>query len=228
MLARAWLSASTCSCAALRNPARLRSANWMWRPMPRSGTVDLQHEAGRGDRLVLVAHGLGDGEEVGLVIRVVVVAEEQRDDAGRGGAHEVGAPSPSGGLEVLDVALGRLRIAHGDGRVAGRRLPPRAARIAEDARGQLREVRQIGVRERVALSAEAAQPVLHVGGVARLAHLAVVDEIDAGLDLLTHHLGHRGPECGVERGGVDRHALFLGVHRADRDRPGAADSRCAS
>ena len=120
-----------------------------------------------------------------------------------------------GGLEILGVALGRAWIAHGDGRVARRRPPPRAARIAEDPRGHLGKIRQVAIRERMALSAEAAQPVLHVGGVARLAHLAVVDEIDAGLDLTTHHRGHRGPDAGVERGGIHRHALLLGVHRAD-------------
>ena len=42
------------------------------------GTVDLQHEAGLGDRLVFVAHRVGDGVDVGLEVRVMIVAEEQR------------------------------------------------------------------------------------------------------------------------------------------------------
>ena len=46
------------------------------------GAVDLQDEAGPRDRLVLVPHRVRDGEEVGLVAAVVVVAEEERDDAG--------------------------------------------------------------------------------------------------------------------------------------------------
>jgi hypothetical protein len=47
------------------------------------GTIDLQHDAGIGDRLVFLAHRLGDREQVRLLARVIVVAEEQRDDAGR-------------------------------------------------------------------------------------------------------------------------------------------------
>ena len=46
------------------------------------GAVDLQDEPGPRDRLVLVAHGVRDSEQVGLVTAVVVVAEEERDDAG--------------------------------------------------------------------------------------------------------------------------------------------------
>ena len=159
------------------------------------GAVDLQHEAGGGDRLVLVAHRLGDGEEIGLVSRIVLVAEEQRDDAGRGGAHELPTRAPTAALR-----FSASRWAARGSRTAMAALhagvsPPRAARIAEDPRGHLREIRQVAIRERMALSAEAGQPVLHVGGVARLAHLAVVDDIDAGLHLTTHHRGHRGRGC---------------------------------
>ena len=39
------------------------------------------------------------------------------------------------------------------------------------------------------LAAEAGQAVLHVGGVAGLAFLAVADDVDAGVDLLLHGLG---------------------------------------
>ncbi len=42
------------------------------------GAIDLQHDAGVGDGLVFVAHGVGDGEKIFLVARIVVVAEEQR------------------------------------------------------------------------------------------------------------------------------------------------------
>ena len=57
------------------------------------GAVDLQHDAGFGDRLVFLAHRLGDREQIRLLARVVVVAEEQRDDAGRGRAHERFGPA---------------------------------------------------------------------------------------------------------------------------------------
>ena len=52
------------------------------------GAVDLQHDAGLRDRLVLLAHRIGDREEVRLLGRVVLVAEEQRHDAGRRGGEE--------------------------------------------------------------------------------------------------------------------------------------------
>ena len=42
------------------------------------GAVDLQDEAGFGDGLVFVPHGLGDGVDIALEVLVVVVAEEQR------------------------------------------------------------------------------------------------------------------------------------------------------
>ncbi len=41
------------------------------------GAIHLEHEARPGHRLVLVLHRLRDGEQVLLVARVVVVAEEQ-------------------------------------------------------------------------------------------------------------------------------------------------------
>ena len=44
--------------------------------------VDLENEPGLGHRLVLVLHRVGDGEEVRLVGRVVVVAKEEGHDAG--------------------------------------------------------------------------------------------------------------------------------------------------
>src|SRR5262249_20731034 len=108
-----------------------------------------------------------------------------------------------------------LLVAHRDRRVAGRRLAPRAAGIAEHALFQAREVGQVLVNKSVAGAAEAGEPVLDVGGVAWLRHLAVVNEIDAGFDLLRHHLGHRRAHARGERDRIDRHAFFLGEHHAD-------------
>ena len=45
------------------------------------GTVELQDEAGPRHRLVLVPHGVRDGEEILLVAAVVIVAKEERDDS---------------------------------------------------------------------------------------------------------------------------------------------------
>jgi hypothetical protein len=58
------------------------------------------------------------------------------------------------------------------------------------------------------------QPIFDVGGVARLAHLAVVDDVDAGLDLLFDDCRHCRADARLERGRIDRHPLLLGEHRA--------------
>ena len=81
MLCTAWLSASTCSCARLRNSGKVEIGVLDVATHGEIGTIDLQHEAGIGDGLVFVPHRIGDGVDVGLVVLVVVVAEEQRDDA---------------------------------------------------------------------------------------------------------------------------------------------------
>jgi hypothetical protein len=180
------------------------------------GTIDLQHDAGLGDGLVFVPHRLRDREQVGLVVLVVVVAEEQRHHAGRGRAHE----RPGGllvrqrGLEVFHILHRGARVAHADRCIAGRRLAARAAGIAEHAPGQVGEVREVLVDEGVAGAAEPVEPVLHVGGVARLRHFPVVDDVDAGLALLADHLGDGGANAPSQRRAVDRHALLLGIHHA--------------
>ena len=75
-----------CSRAALRNSSVLERGVLDVPAHGQVGAVDLQHEAGAGHRLVLVTHRLGDREQVLLVAAVVLVAEEERDDAGRGRA----------------------------------------------------------------------------------------------------------------------------------------------
>src|SRR5262245_19231779 len=67
----------------------------------------------------------------------------------------------------------------------------------------------------MARAAEPAQPVLHVGRVARLAHLAVVHDGDARLDLLPHGLRHRVTDPASERRRLDRHAFLLREHHAN-------------
>ena len=66
----------------------------------------------------------------------------------------------------------------------------------------------------MALAAEPVEPVLDVGGVARLRHLAVVDDVDTGIGLVTDDIGHRLGDTGAEGGCLDRHALLLGEHGA--------------
>src|SRR5204862_5785673 len=68
---------------------------------------------------------------------------------------------------------------------------------------------------RLARAVEPAQAVLDVGGVARLAEFAVVDDVDAGRDLLLHGLRHRRPDASAEGRGVHGHALFSREHGSD-------------
>src|SRR5919106_569252 len=51
-------------------------------------TIELEDESGVDDGAILIAHHVGDGLQVGLVAGVVVIGEEDRDDAGRGRGHE--------------------------------------------------------------------------------------------------------------------------------------------
>ena len=75
-----------CSRAALRNSSVAERGVLDVAAHRQVGAVDLQDEARLGDGLVLVAHRLGDREQVLLVAAVVLVAEEEGDDAGGGGA----------------------------------------------------------------------------------------------------------------------------------------------
>ena len=206
------------SAAALRNV--FRSTSWILDVLAHRevGAIDLQHEAGLGDRLVFVPHRVRDGVEIGLLARIVIVAEEHRHHAGRRRAHEAAARlhGADRGLQIVDVRDRGLRVAHADRRVAGRRLAARAAGIAEHLLAQLREILEVLIDEGVAGAAEAREAILHIGRVARLRELAVVDEIDR----------RRRPACctisaTAERtrapsaSRIDRHALLLGVHHAD-------------
>ena len=69
----------------LRALAEFRQAQIRVLDMPAHGEVgaiDLQHEAGFGDGLVFVAHGIGDRRQIRLLARIMLVAEEQRHHAG--------------------------------------------------------------------------------------------------------------------------------------------------
>ena len=181
------------------------------------GAIDLQDEAGFGHGLVFVPHGLGDRRQIGLLARIMIVAEEQPDHAGRGRAHEAadGLHAAERGFQVFGVGDRRLPVAHADRRVAGRRLAARAARIAEHALLQPREIGEVLVDEGVAGAAETVEPVLDVGGIARLRHFPVIDEVDAGRRLLLHHLRHGGAHARGQSLRLDRDAFLLGVHHAD-------------
>src|SRR5207302_7945570 len=99
---------------------------------------------------------------------------------------------PERALQIVDVGHSCLAVAHRDRRIAGRRLAPRAAWIAEHALLQLREVREVLIDEGVAGAAETREAILDVSRVARLREFAVIDHVDAGIRLLSHDLAHGG------------------------------------
>ena len=174
------------------------------------GAIDLQYEAGFGDRFVFVPHGIGDGVNIALEVLVMIVAKKQRHHAGRGRTHETagGLDLLQRRLEVVGVGLRRLLVAHSDRGIAGRRLAARAARIAEYALFQTRKVGEVLIDEGIAGAAKAIEPILDVGGVARLRHFAVVDQINARISLFFDHLGDRGFHARSERDSVDRYAFL--------------------
>jgi hypothetical protein len=59
----------------------------------------------------------------------------------------------------------------------------------------------------MARASESVQPILDIGGVARLAHLAVVDDGHACRDLLSHGQGDGGEDLLTERRGIDGRAI---------------------
>jgi len=63
----------------------------------------------------------------------------------------------------------------------------------------------------VGIRLEARQPLVDVGNEAGLAHLAVVDDVDAQLGLLAHDVADRPPHAGGERVRVVRAARGLGL-----------------
>ena len=204
----------------LRALAELRQAEIGILNMPAHaeiGAVDLQDEACLGDDLIFVTHRIGDGVDVALEVLVVVVAEKQRHHAGRGGAHEAAGRlhARQRGFEIVGIDDWRLAVAHRNRRVAGRRLAPRAAGIAEHLFLKCREFVDVLIDEGVAGAAEAVEPVLDIGGVARLRHLAVIDQVDAGGGLLADEFRDRGFDPRGKRHRVDRNAFLLGVHHFD-------------
>src|SRR6185437_4587621 len=117
-------------------------------------------------------------------------------------------------FQVLDIAARRVGVAHADRRIAHRRLPARAPGVAEHALREIRKIDEILVDERVAGSAESLQTILHIRRITRLAHLAVVDDVDPRLRLLAHDVVDRVRHASLERLRIDRNTFLARIHRA--------------
>ena len=165
--------------------------------------VDLQEKARVDDRLVFLAHRRGDGEHVFLGRLVMLVRRRRLDVRRRDRRHEGlrGVRGLHGGLEVVELDLqpvvtlvfdrrgadhqrAAARRAHLLGRLelVEFRIVPGLARGGERARPRARALLQ------------AIEPLRRIGDEARLAHLAVIDDVETHVDLMLdgvlHGLGH--------------------------------------
>jgi len=180
--------------------------------------VDLQVEARVHDALVLDLHRVGDRLEVLVGRRVELVGLEERDDPRRRGVHERADHRLAGDrlLQAGEVALQRLAVLIGDRAAAdraqvlgGRALggkPVAEARVrVEVGRGRARDVADL----------EATQAVADERRVADLAHLAVGDDVDAGVDLMLDAVLDRRPDDALVLVTVDHLAAILGEDLVD-------------
>jgi hypothetical protein len=127
----------------------------------------------------------------------VSVGHHIRDDAGRGGGHEgfLGPGRRGGTGEIADIGLHIGIPAPGERPETIAALHAAPWKLA----GPLGKTLPVGEDARfVVLAAEAGDTVGHVGGEARLAHLAVADHINARPRLFTDHLVHRRLDAGGE------------------------------
>jgi hypothetical protein len=106
----------------------------------------------------------------------------------------------------------RLHAAHRDRPYASRSPVARGAARGGELAHVVGEVLQVRRRVACAVAVEAGQPVLDVGGVADLAHLAVADDVDPRTALREHHVDHRRLDDlrGLPR--VERPSLLAAEH----------------
>ena len=179
------------------------------------GAVELQHEAARDDQLVLLAHLAGQRPDVALVRAVEGVEHDRGDDAwGRRGHERLGealALARDAALEHL--ALGRRLAEVGVGDLRHRlRGVVDAGGAGAHARKTRHVVRVLGDVPRhapLAGAAEAAHPLGRVGREPDARLLAVVADVHARLQLLSHDVAHRGLGLAGEGGGVHGLAAVL-------------------
>ena len=149
------------------------------------GAIELQREARVIDRLVFRLHRRGDGFDIGLMRRIEIVRLERGDETGRRRGHEhlARARCIGGVAQIGDVLFHRRAVAQRDRTGAGR-----AAQGLRPGHARHRGVElgiAHGIERRLArrVAGEAGQAIGDIGRIAGLRHLAVIDDVDAGLDL---------------------------------------------
>src|SRR3989442_1320784 len=170
--------------------------------------VELQHEAARHDQLVFLAHLARERLHIALVGAVVGVQHDGGDHAGRGGRHErlrelVGA---RGAPEQLALGRGLAEVGVGDlGDRLRRVIDARSAgALARQPRGVVRMLGDVPRHPPRARAAEAPHPPRRIGGEADARLLAIVADVDAGLELAGDHVAHGRLRLARERRRIDR------------------------
>ena len=176
------------------------------------GAVELHHDAGAGDGLVFLPHGIGDGADIGGVGRIVAIGLERGDHARGGRRHErIGRlRRRDRRLEVGNVLLHRVVVADLDVTDAAQPAEHHRADELHHALAEIGIIRHVAIRfRRERLAAETGEALLDVGRVADLAGLAVTDDIDADRHLVRDDLAHRLRDLAIEIGMIVGLVLIL-------------------
>ena len=157
------------------------------------GIVDLKQETGVDDGLVFFVHGVGDGEQIGLVVWVVVVFHPVLDGAGRDGGKKCFLVflSLEARFEIIDFLLQPLLADILERPVAENSLDVVAAIVACSLVEVVAKLHHVaGENRRGPILRfhfpfdEAGEPFPRIAGKIRLADFAVVDDIEAAVELL--------------------------------------------
>ena len=227
MPSRAPLIAPTTSSTHARNSASGRSANSVWRSRARSGASIWSSRPRSTIARYSVRSAAATALHVLLARRVVPVLHRRGDDARRRRGHERLARTARRSTSAHSASTSR-------GVAVGHRADRRRRRHQVDLHplpagaGELEEVgvlEQVAHQRPLARAAEPGHPVLHVGEEALAGLLAVVADVDAGVDLRRDHRRGRGLDRPPELGVVDLLApaaptVQLGQRLGSREAPG--------
>ena len=159
------------------------------------GAVELQNKSRLDDRFVFLAHSRGYRFDIGLVRRVIAVVLEYRHQAGRGGGDKPfdGRDLGKRVAEIGEVLGERLAVIPSHRTDAYR--APRHVRTGHPLIGgeKIRVVPGVEPRLGRLMAGKPREPVGDIGGVAGLRHLAVIDDVDAGLHLAADDVEDRLP-----------------------------------
>ena len=162
------------------------------------GIVDLQQETGIDDGLVLFVHRVGDGEQIGFIIGVIVVFHPVFDGARRDGGEKglLVLLSLEAGFEIVDLLLQPFLADILERPVAENPLDVVAAIVACPLVEVIAKLHHVaGENRRGAILRfhfpfdEAGETFPRIAGKIGLADFAVVDDIEAAVQLLFNHLG---------------------------------------